>query len=256
MQMRVLYEQALQNMEQTVHELASRVPAPKAVPFKEYVVFRYIEQTVQQAIVQKLARLVSSLRAAEVLMEYGFVQEQAALQRVLDDLQEDIVFLSFGAMEGTLPEIHEEYLVAFFQEEFDKDSAVDSTQKRPMVSRKRIHAFLSRVPGAPKDQSTMVKVARTVSKTYSGYVHAASPQIMDMYGGDPPIFHMRGMLGTERHDEHRADLWNYFYRGTSAFTFAAQAFGDKAMFNKIHSFVLNFERISGKNYASAQWGET
>ena len=254
--MRGLYEHSLQNMEKTVHDLASRVPAPKTVAFKDSFVFRHVEQTIHQAIVQKLARLVSSLRAAEVLMEYGFVQEQAVLQRVLDELQEDVVFLSFGAIESILPDIHKEYLVAFFQEEFDKESAIDSTQKRRMVSRKRIQAFLSRVPGAPKDQSTTVKISRTVSKTYSGYVHAASPQIMDMYGGDPPIFHMRGMLGTERHDEHRADLWNYFYRGTSAFAFAAQAFGDKELFNKIHSFVVNFEQVSGKNYESAQWSET
>ncbi len=254
--MRRLYEQSLRNMEQTVHDLASRVPAPKEVPFKDSFVFRHVEKTIHQAIVEKLARLVSSLRAAELLMEYGFVQEQAALQRVLGDLQEDIVFLSFGAIESALPEIHQEYIEAFFLEEFDKDSAIESTQKRPMVSRKRIHAYLSRVPGAPKDQSTTVEVSRTVNKTYSGYVHAASPQIMDMYGGSPPVFHMCGMLGTERHDEHRADLWNYFYRGVSAFAFAAKAFGDGVLFNKVHAFVVEFEKVSGKDYESDQWSET
>ena len=36
------------------------------------------------------------------------------------------------------------------------------------------------------DPSRGIGVARTVSKAYSGYVHAASPQIMDMYDGDPP----------------------------------------------------------------------
>lgn len=249
--MRRLYEKSLRNMEQTVHELSTRVPVPQEVPYKDSFVFRYVEKTIHQAIVQKLARLVSSLRAAELLMEYGFVQEQAALQRVLDEIQEDIVFLAFGAMEQTLPDIHKEYLDAFFQEEFDKDSAIESTQKRPMVSRKKVHAYLSRLPGAPEDKSTTVEVSRTVSKAYSGYVHAASPQIMDMYGGNPPIFHMRGMLGTERHSEHRADLWNYFYRGTSAFAFAARAFGDTELFNEIHAFVNEFELVSGKNYKSA-----
>ena len=254
--MRRLYEQSLQNMEKTVHELAKRIPEPTKVPFKDSFFFRYVEKTIQQAIVQKLARMVSSLRAAELLMAYGFVQEQAALQRVLDEIQEDVLFLSFGAMEKELPSIHREYLDAFYQEEFDKESAVESTQLRPMIRRKRIHAYLSRIPGASKDISTSVEVARTVSKAYSGYIHAASPQIMDMFGGDPPKFHMRGMLGTERHHEHRADLWNYFYRGNSTFAFAAKAFGDDDLFNQIHAFTNDFERISGKNNESVLWSET
>ena len=35
---------------------------------------------------------------------------------------------------------------------------------------------------------------------------AASPQIMDMYGGAPARFHMRGMSGSIVHDAHREDL--------------------------------------------------
>jgi hypothetical protein len=251
--MRQLYENSLRNMESTVHELASRVPQPTKVPFKDSFVFRHVEKTIHQAIVQKLARLASSLRATEVLMTYGFVQEQAAMQRLLDEIEEDIVFLSFGAIEEALPVIHKEYLDAFFQEEFDKESSLESTQKRPMILRKRIHAYLSCIPGAPKDTSTAIEVSRTISKAYSGYVHAASPQIMDMFGGDPLIFHMRGMLGTERHEEHRADLWNYFYRGMSAFAFAARAFGDNELFNEIYAFVKEFEQVSGENYESALW---
>lgn len=235
-------------MESTVNVLASRVPSPVRVPFKEHFFYRYSEKSIHQAIVQKLARMVSTLRASELLMEHGYVQEQAVLQRVLDEIQEDVVFLAFGAMSAELSPLHTEYLDAFFQEEFDKESALESTQKRPMVSRNKIHGYLSRAPGAPADKSTSVEVSRTVSKTYSGYVHAASPQIMDMFGGEPPFFHMSGMLGTERHDEHRADLWNYFYRGTCAFAFAAKAFGDLDLFNKIHAFAVHFEKSAEHSY--------
>ncbi|MCL6263182.1 hypothetical protein [Craterilacuibacter sp. RT1T] len=243
-------------MENTVHDLASRVPTPQRVPFKDSFVFRHIERTIHQAIVQKLARMVSTLRAAELLMEHGYLQEQAALQRVLDEIQEDVVFLAFGAMDAELSDLHSEYLAAFFEEEFDKESALESTQRRPMIPRKKIHAYLSRVPGAPSDKSTSVEVSRTVSKAYSGYVHAASPQVMDMFGGDPPVFHMGGMRGTERQDEHRADLWNYFYRGTSAFAFAAKAFGDMDLFNKNYACVVHLEELAGKDYASERQNET
>lgn len=250
-----LYDQALAHMERTVHGFAKRVPQPQDVPYKDSFVFRHVEKTVHQALVQKLARLVSSLHATRLLMTHGFVQEQAALQRVLDELQEDVTFLAFGVIFGKWTSLHDEYLAAFFEEEFDAETAIDSTQKRPMIPRKKIRAWIASMEGG-LDQSRGVELTRTISKAYSGYVHAASPHIMDMYGGNPPAFHMHGMLGSPRHLEHRADLWNYFYRAIIAFGFAANAFGDEELFATIRKFADEFAHISGKDYQSAEWDET
>lgn len=249
------YDQALTHMERTVHDLAKRVPRPKQVPYKGGFVFRHVEKTVHQALVQKLARLVSSLHASRLLMMNGFVQEQAAMQRILDELQEDITFLAFGVIFDKWVSLHDDYLAAFFEEEFDADSVIESTQKRPMIPRKKIRAWIASVE-VGLDPSSAVEVTRTISKAYSGYVHAASPHIMDMYGGTPPRFHMRGMLGTSRHTEHRADLWNYFYRGIIAFGFSAKAFGDDELFVAVKDFADEFARISGKDYQSREWDET
>lgn len=250
-----LYDQALVSMERTVHALAARVTLPQPVPYKEGFQFRHVERTVHQALVQKLARTVSTLHATRLLMEHGFVQEQASMQRILDELQEDVTFLSFGIIFNKWTKLHDDYLAAFFEEEFDADTAMESTQKRPMILRKKIRAAIASME-IGLDQSTGVEVTRTVSKAYSGYVHAASPHIMDMYGGNPPLFHMRGMRGTPRHIEHRADLWNYFFRGIISFSFAAKAFGDDDMFTSIRDFSDDFAKRSGKNYVSAEWGET
>ena len=249
-----LYNQALTHMERTVHGLAKRVPQPQDVPYKDSFVFRHVEKTVHQALVQKLARLVSNLHATHLLMAHGFVQEQGVLQRVLDELQEDITFLALGVIFSKLTSLHDDYLAAFFEEEFDAETAVGSTQKRPMIPRKKIRAWIASMEGG-LDQSRGVELTRTISKAYSGYVHAASPHIMDMYGGDPPVFHMRGMLGTPRHAEHSADLWNYFYRAIIAFGFAAKAFGDDELFATIRDFADEFGRISGKDYQSKEWDE-
>lgn len=59
LRMEALYDQAIQNMENTVHILAQRVPQPQRVPYKDSFVFRHVEKTINQALVQKLARLVS-----------------------------------------------------------------------------------------------------------------------------------------------------------------------------------------------------
>ncbi len=236
-----------------MHVLVSRVSPPQSLPYKDSHVFRYVEKTVHQALVQKLARLVSGLHAVNLLWSKGFVQEQASLQRMLDEITEDISFLSFSAINQDTTVLHKTYLDAFFQGEFDPNSLVVSSQERPTVSRKKVRAYIDRMGSGPKGSSKQLEAARTVSKTFSGYVHAASPQIMDMYGGNPPRFHVRGMLGTGRHLEHSADLWNYFYRGIVAFAIAAKAFGDDELFALIRAFADKFVKETGYDWESKEW---
>lgn len=210
-----LLDDALPNMEMTLAGFEQRVRAPQRVPYKDRSVFRYAERTVHQALIQKLARLLSGLHAARILLEHGFFQEQAASQRMLGEFREDIMFLSPGVLRDEMTELHRQYLDAFYEEEFDNEDPLKATQRRPMVPRKRIRAYLGRIEGIDVDPSTGIEISRTLSKAYSGFVHGASPQIMDMYGGTPGRFHVTGMLGTPLESEHRDDLWNYFYRRSS-----------------------------------------
>ena len=74
-----LYTQTLKILEQVVNTLAATVPQPKLVEIEKLRAFRYEEKTIHQAIVQKLARMVSTLAATRLLLNNGFVQEQASL---------------------------------------------------------------------------------------------------------------------------------------------------------------------------------
>jgi hypothetical protein len=56
------------------------------------------------------------------------------------------------------------------------------------------------------------------------------------------------MRGTPRHDEHREDLWNYFYRGILAFSFSAKAFGLDELFKSISTFADTFAQKAGRDY--------
>ena len=243
-----MYGQALKSMDSTVGILETRVPESRRVPFTSSFVYRYVEKTLHRALVQKLARYITSLRAACLLMEHGFVQEQAALQRVLNEIQEDITFLAFGVVFGGITTLHQEYLDAFYEEEFDAATGLTTSQSRPMTPRRKMRAYIARAEGHAQNPSGGVENARTVTKSYSGYVHATSPQIMDMYGGSPPHFHVKGMRGTERHEEHREDLWNYFYRGILAFAAGAKAFSENELFTEISNFADAFASRQGKNY--------
>lgn len=242
-----LYEDTLRSMEVWHAALSASVPQPVLVPFGDSHVYRHIEQTPQQAIVQKLARIVSGLDAAHLLLLRGLFQEQGAMQRILDELDEDAMFLSNGLIHGWTDR-HAEFLEAFFQEEFDNpQDPANSTQNRPMPRRDKIRAFIAKMMGGG-DPSGAIKATRTLSKGYSGFVHAASPHIMDMYDGDPPRFHLRGMLGTGHASSHLHDIWNSFYRGVMTYALAAHALGNLQLANKIMAFKLEFERLSGRHY--------
>jgi hypothetical protein len=243
------YEDTLHSMEHTLADLAARVPAPVPVEQAGALVYRYREQTVHQALVQKLARIISGLHAAELLTVQGFFQEQGVLQRVLDELNDDVAFLALGVINDDLTPLHLEYIKAFYQEEFDKPGdALASSQKRPMVSRQRIRAYLGRTNGT-SDSSSKVEALRTVAKVYSGYVHGASPHIMDMYGGDPPRWHVAGMLATPHVSAHRDDLWNNVYRSIASFALASKAFGVDALFVAVLEYMRAFAAASGQQFA-------
>ena len=108
-----LYLQTLRNMEVSLDGLTKRVPAPQRVQAGDSFVVRYVEKSIHQAIIQKLARMTSTLHAARILLECGFIQEQAALQRMLDEFNEDIVFLAYGVISVSMFSSWTEYLIFY-----------------------------------------------------------------------------------------------------------------------------------------------
>jgi len=92
----------LQVLERAFRLLERRVPPAKRQAWKDGFVFRCAERTIHQAIVQKLARTISGLYAIQALLEKGLFQEQGVIQRTVDELQEDVMFLSLGIIRGAL----------------------------------------------------------------------------------------------------------------------------------------------------------
>jgi hypothetical protein len=144
-----LYDQALGLMENYVHQIADQLEPPDMTTYSKTAQgYRYAEKATDQAIVQKMARMVSALRAARVLHRQGFIQEQPAVCRMADEASEDIHFLALGLINGET-ERHKEFLGAFYLEEFEDAARPLQTRiKRPNIPRDRIHAFLTSSPAA------------------------------------------------------------------------------------------------------------
>ena len=238
-----LMEHAFRDFEEAVRD------KPKLVKMAYGHVFRYEEKNIFQALIQKLARVQSAVRAAYLLLQNGYLQEQAMLHRVIDETNEYILFLVYAVLTEKMTPLHERYLRAFWEEEFeDSGDPMKSAQKREMIPRKKIRAYLANMEGVALDPSRGVEVSRTISKTYSGFIHGASPHIMDCYGGNPPRFHTQGMLGTIRIDEYTQDLWNYMYRTFLSHIFVAKAFRAAEHVDILIQHKKRFEANTGKRY--------
>ena len=242
-----LYNQAIEMISFTFDILFRKVDKPQLQSMGNGYAYRFKEKSIYQAIIQKLARLTTGLHAISLLNKAGHLQEQAALQRTLDEFEEDIAFLCFGIIFDEITDLHREYLAAFYEEEFDDpESAIRSMQKRPMIPRKKIRAFISKDRGAGYNQSSTIEVGRTISKVYSGYVHGASPHLMELYFGNPPRFQLSGGTDSPFYDDHLMDLLNYYYRAILSFAFAAKAFGEEALFEKVCDYSGEFAVASGR----------
>lgn len=238
-----VFTSCLGKLETAFRQLESRVPQPIRKPWGTSFVFRFAEQTIHQAIIQKLARSISGLHGLYALLERGLFQELGVLQRAVDEIDEDVWFLSLAVIDNDISARHREFLRYFYAEEFtDPYTPMDSHVSREMVKREKIRAYVNnRLSGADAVRGNLA--GRVLTKAYSGYVHAASPHIMDMYGGIKPRFDLNGEAKPYRYAEFASAALNCFYRGLLTVTVVAKAFGDEQLAEQMTKAASELEEV-------------
>lgn len=238
--------EAVEATSRAFRQLERALTPPRRVSHRDSFVFRYANKGIHEALVQKLARSISGLNAVAVLLNSGYVQEAGVLFRTLDEIQEDIFFLTTAETNGAKTERHNQYLEAFYAEAvFSRADGSLEIPKPNMVPRKKIRAHTINTLGQGVNTSHAVTVGESVGTAYSGYVHAASENIMDMYGGDPPHFHLTGMRGTPRVAEFARDAENYIFRGLMATIVVGRAFGDRPLVDELYKCLAAYESANG-----------
>jgi len=222
------------------------MPSPDIIEIGDKKCLRYTGQLIETAIVQKLARYLSSLNAARVLLDHGYTQEVGVMFRTLDEIFEDIMFLCIPKANEELTETHKKYLEYFYQEEFDHpNNAFLSTQNRATIPRKKIHAALSNSMKDNLNPSDNQKNQRTISQAYSGYVHGSSVHLVEMVGGNPLRYYLKGLAGTLRQQEFAYNYWDYAYRGILAVMCTAKNLGFGELYEQCLKFRKDFEKQTG-----------
>ena len=82
-----LQTEAVEVMTSALQHIERVFTPPQRVPHGGSFVFRNADKGFHEALLQKLARSISGLNAAAVLLDSGYVQEALVLFRTLDEIR-------------------------------------------------------------------------------------------------------------------------------------------------------------------------
>jgi hypothetical protein len=244
-----LYTITLLEMEKNFTLLHSTIEKPEYIDLGGRKVFRYKNKSVNITMIQYMARVISGLSSAKLLIENTFIQECNTLYRTIDEFNQNISFLGFSLIDNEITTLQQTFLDNFFQEEFDNpENAFLSTQKRGMVSRDKIRAFISQRNENPVNPSDAQKNYETIDKFYSGFIHGTSVSIIDMYSANPSTYHVNG-LSSEAPSVQLAKRYfeDRLYESILSLSFIALAFKENDIFDNIQKLRFDFEKQTNRD---------
>lgn len=206
------------------------------------VVFRYRQQSDTLLCFLKGVKLISTLNGALVLLAQGYVQEISALIRIADDCSSDILFMLLPANGDKPSQDQDRFFEEFYQEEFDDPARpLGANNKRDVVPRKSVFSAFARLVQAHLNPSDAQSAMATIHKAFSGFVHGAYPHIMELYGGQPPKYHMSGMAGTPKEAEARKQLIAEIYRAIMVSELVSRKLGMEDVRLSIRALLQEYE---------------
>lgn len=232
----------LVRLERQFHVMAKALDAPQQQG--QFGWFRYKDHTDTLLCFLKGVKMISTLNAALVLLQRGYVQEVNVLCRVADDCASDIIYMIKPEADRALVEKQVRFMKDFFQEEFaDPTNVLGSRQKREGGTRQSVFAAFGRATDEQEilNRSDAQNMLTVTHGAMSGYVHGAYPHIMDLYGGLPPHFHISGMSGTPREREGFNQLVTHLYRAIMASAFISMKLGLTNVEKELREQLAEFE---------------
>jgi hypothetical protein len=189
--------------------------------------FRYEQPDVKHLCLIKAVRVVSCLNAAIELARNGYTQELAALMRILAECTRHIEYV----LDADDSEKHranvEKYVREFFEDVIrDPDAEIKGVLIRDHIINEQLGKTLDRIAaqyGDTQDREPADRLFWRSSRGFSFYVHARYPECMDLYGGRPGHFHLRGMRETPKDRENLETLDTFITTASTTFVIMVQA---------------------------------
>lgn len=211
--------------ERAFDELVGELGTPEPVAFRGATSYRYKERSPEQAALLKLARYVSGLSAGSLLLSQGFLQELGALQRTMDEIHEDILYICLPLLSGEQTDDHARYLNSFWEDEPEFSDFSAHQKNRDQVPRKNIRRYLARFGMADRLDHRAIATSAYLSRMYSGFVHAAAPHALELYDPDEGRFRVNDYQTSPLARDHADDFENQFFRGVFSVVVVAKVIG-------------------------------
>ena len=233
-----IYRESIDHLESIIGAFEQELERPELV----HGTFVYKSPTVKHVCLLKGIRIVSGLNALLVMFRAGYVTEMGVLIRTIGDCINDIYFLLEHYPDIT-PEV-EKYMSDFFNEDIDEPKiAQDQERKIHRTKARKIYASRARLLSEHINFSVGRDIVYKIYGVYSGYVHSAYPNIMEMYGGQPPCkFHLQGMKGTPRMKDWEKTLVTFIQSATLVFGYVAEKYNKAELTHEIRKAVNWFAR--------------
>jgi len=196
----------IEPLEKYVDFLSAKLGEPKMMDAGKFRGFRYESSDISHFCLLKLARAVSGLNAAVTLARGGYVQEVMALLRTILEFTRDV---EAGLVSKDRTEKHcvqmQDYVRKYLEDSRRGDTADIKKVEMPsnVVTQilsedmDRIAVSFGETPTAGVTEGRY----KAALKVLHPYIHAKYPEAIDLFGGTPGHFHLRGMLDTPKDRE-------------------------------------------------------
>ena len=229
-----------------VHALCKSMPPPKFFRTEFEAGFRYEKPELVHFCLLRSVRVVSALNASIELARYGYSQEIGVLLRTAIEYDSQITFMiASRRKDGSLSPDADAFVSSFFK---DANRPGSNEDKKARLVQKRIHntigARLDGIVGRSKNAKTASEMMTNVYVIFSNYVHAKYPESMDLYGGGPAHFHLKGMSRTPKDMENLEILETLITSASICMAGLAQAFEMRDVLNSDPELATWYNRMT------------
>jgi len=213
-------------LERVIGIFAALLPEPKFYASETNRFFRYDNPDVRHFCLLKSVRVVSALNASFELARRGYTQELAVLMRIIAECTRHIEYV-LDPDDGAAHRSNvERYLHEFFDDsQRDPEAEIKGVLIREKVVNEQLGKTLDKIAaqhGPNKEREPAAKLFHRSSRAFSFYVHARYPESMDLFGGQPGRFHLRGMSGTPKDRENLETLDTFITTASTTFVIMVQ----------------------------------
>ncbi len=144
-------------------------------------------------MVGKAARMITGIRAAMVLADYGYTSECGTLLRTVTDFANEIMTVCEGCESGNPTVAQRKFVTQYFAPIATNPDEYEKQEKERFVTRDEMFAAHERIAKKYKENPARLrKLTRFLNHSYDKYVHGGYVTAMELYNGLTSTFMLRG----------------------------------------------------------------